>query len=101
MPTGRELGPAAGSGTIAGVFPSMPQDDDRDAGASREIARSGPGRPSTGFRGAEPGEKPAPGADDAEPDDPDEEEIEVVPVRRQLSLAIAGFAGLLGLGLAL
>jgi hypothetical protein len=84
-----------------GVFPSLPQDDAWDADASREIARSGPGRPATGFPGAEPDKKPASGADDADPDDADEEEIQEVPVRRQLSLAIAGFAGLLGLGLAL
>ena len=86
--------------TIAGVFPSLPQDDAWDADASREIARSGPGRPSTGFPGAAPGEQTPPSDDDGEPDDADEE-IQVVPVRRQLSLAIAGFAGLLGLGLAL
>jgi hypothetical protein len=79
----------------------MPQDDAWDADASREIARSGPGRPTGGFPGAEPDEKPAPGADDAEPAEEDDGEIELVPVRRQLSLAIAGFAGLLGLGLAL
>lgn len=77
----------------------MPQDD-WDAEASREIARSGPGRPSTGY-GAVPDEPPA------EPDEPDldeeesADEVEAVPVRRQLSLAIAGFAGLLGLGLVL
>ena len=100
---GEELGPTSDSGTIAGVFPSMPQDDAWDADASREIARSGPGRPPAGFYGAVPDEE-APRTDD-EPDDAAEEEadeeIEVVPVRRQLSLAIAGFAALLGLGLAL
>jgi hypothetical protein len=77
----------------------MPQDDAWDADASREIARSGPG---AGFYGAVPEEDQPPGADG--PDDADEEELEevqVVPVRRQLSLAIAGFSGLLGLGLAL
>ncbi|WP_034216793.1 hypothetical protein [Actinoplanes subtropicus] len=79
----------------------MPKDDDAwDADASREIARSGPGRPPAGFYGAVPDEKPAL-KDDGEPDEAEEEEVEVVPVRRQLSLAIAGFAGLLGLGLAL
>jgi hypothetical protein len=74
----------------------MPKDESWDADASREIARSGPGRPAAGF-GAVPDTGP-------EPDPADEEEfeeIEVVPVRRQLSLAIAGFAALLGLGLAL
>ena len=87
--------------TIAGVFPSLPQDDAWDADASREIARSGPGRPSTGFPGAAPGEQTPPSDDDGEPDDADDDEVSVVPVRRQLSLAIAGFAGLLGLGLVL
>jgi hypothetical protein len=77
----------------------MPKDDDAwDADASREIARSGPG---AGFYGAVPDETPAATGDDGEPDEAGEEEVAVVPVRRQLSLAIAGFAGLLGLGLAL
>ncbi|MEV4349261.1 hypothetical protein AB0J83_32800 [Actinoplanes sp. NPDC049596] len=72
------------------MFPSMPQDDPWDADASREIARSGGKRPLSGD------------TDPAEPTEDDEfEEIEVVPVRRQLSLAIAGFAGLLAVGLIL
>ena len=81
----------------------MPQDDAWDADASREIARSGPGRASAGVYGAVPDDPPAAGGDDPAGDEADAEleEIEVVPVRRQLSLAIAGFAGLLGLGLAL
>ena len=79
----------------------MPQDDAWDADASREIARSGPGRPPAGFYGAVPEEEPASPRDDGEAEEAGEEEIEVVPVRRQLSLAVAGFAGLLGLGLAL
>jgi hypothetical protein len=75
----------------------MPQDEAWDADASREIARSGPGRAQAGYFGAVPAdEPPAPDAGDHE-----FEEIPVAPVRRQLSLAIAGFAGLLGLGLAL
>jgi hypothetical protein len=78
----------------------MPQDDAWDADASREIARSGLPRPAPGFFGAVP--DPEPSGDAADPDDEEaEEEIEVLPVRRQLSLAIAGFAGLLGLGLIL
>jgi len=78
----------------------MPQDDSWDADASREIARSGPGRPAAGFFGAVP--DPEPPAGSAEPDDDEaEEEIEVLPVRRELSLAIAGFSGLLGVGLIL
>jgi hypothetical protein len=82
----------------------MPQDDSWDADASREIARSGPGRPAAGFYGAVPDDPDARSEDPDEPDADGEEELEevrVVPVRRQLSLAIAGFAGLLGLGLVL
>jgi hypothetical protein len=99
--------PWPGSGTIAGVPPTAPRDNDSwDDDVSREIARSAPGRSSSGFyagapepasrignRGDEPGEE-----DDEEEFD---EEIPVVPVRRQLSVAIAGFAGLLGAGLIL
>jgi hypothetical protein len=78
----------------------MPQDEPWDAEASREIARSAPRRPTAGFFGAVP--EPAPRATDDEPEREQEiEEIEVVPVRRQLSLAIAAFAGLLGVGLIL
>jgi hypothetical protein len=75
----------------------MPQEESWDDDASREIARSGPGRallgavPDSPKRSSEPGEE----------DEEEFEEVEVVPVRRQLSLAIAGFAALLGLGLAL
>jgi hypothetical protein len=86
------------------VFPSMPQDDSWDADASREIARSAPKRPPAGFYSAVPEPEP-PVLDPSDPDDlaDDEEpaEIEVVPVRRELSLAIAGFAGLLSLALIL
>jgi hypothetical protein len=82
------------------VFPTLPQDEPWDADASREIARSAPKRPPGGFYGApdadsEPEPEPEDGAEE------DFEEIEVVPVRRQLSLAIAGFAALLGVGLVL
>jgi hypothetical protein len=83
------------------VFPSMPQDDAWDADASREIARSGPGRPPAGFYGAVPDDEAAPHDEPDDAEEEDFEEVAVVPVRRQLSLAIAGFAGLLGLGLAL
>jgi hypothetical protein len=93
------------SGTIAGVFPSAPQDGDRDPwgdDVSREIARSSP-RSASGVYGAVPDEPdPAAGRSDDEPEAEDEaEEIEVVPVRRPLSLAIAGFAALLATGLIL
>jgi hypothetical protein len=92
------------SGTIAGVFPSMPQDGDRDPwgdDVSREIARSAP-RSASGVYGAVPDDPPV---DPEVPEDEDgaelEEDLTPVPVRRELSLAIAGFAGLLGAGLIL
>ena len=72
------------------MFPTLPQDESWDADTSREIARSGRTKASAGF-----------GDDPEEPDEEEFEEIEVVPVRRQLSLAIAGFAGLLAVGLVL
>ncbi|XVV12299.1 hypothetical protein ACQP2X_47105 [Actinoplanes sp. CA-131856] len=78
------------------MFPSMPQDDPWDADASREIARSGGKRPPSGVR---PDDEPETIDDDL--GDDEFEEIEVVPVRRQLSLAIAGFSGLLAIGLIL
>ena len=74
------------------VFPSMPQDDPWDADASREIARSG-GRRSDPTH---PAGEPEPAEDEEEL-----EEVEVVPVRRQLALAIAGFSALLAAGLIL
>ncbi len=89
------------SGTIAVVFPSMPQDGDRDPwgdDVSREIARSAP-RSASGVYGAVPDDPPE-AVDEAE-DEGYEEEVREVPVRRELSLAIAGFAGLLGTGLIL
>ncbi|MDT4991529.1 MAG: hypothetical protein QOH97_1421 [Actinoplanes sp.] len=98
------------SGTIAGVFPSTPSDGDRDpwdADNSRHIARSAPSRSSSGFyAGAPEGEsgtissrrpRSLEDVDDAAVHDG----IEIVPVRRNLSLAIAGFAALLGVGLIL
>jgi hypothetical protein len=94
------------SGTIAGVFPSMPQDGDRDprdADPSRETARSG-SRSSSGFyAGAPQSETGVIGRSgpDGEDGDSDDFEIPEVPVRRQLSVAIAGFAVLLGIGLIL
>jgi len=95
------------SGTIASVLPSAPRDNDSwDEDVSREIARSAPGRSSSGFFVGAP--EPAsrigsrdPGAEPDEDEEEIEEEIPVVPVRRQLSVAIAGFAGLLGVGLIL
>ena len=96
------IGP--GSGTIAGVLPSAPRDNDSwDDDVSREIARSAPGRSSSGFyAGApEPASRIGARGDDPEEEEEIEEEIPVVPVRRQLSVAIAGFAALLGAGLIL
>jgi hypothetical protein len=83
----------------------MPQDGDRDPWGperSREIARSNPARSSSGFYAGAP--EPELGTHgraaslaDVEEEEHDEE-IEVVPVRRQLSVAIAGFAALLAAG---
>jgi hypothetical protein len=94
------------SGTIASVLPSSPRDSDPwDDDVSREIARSAPGRSSSGFYAGAP--EPASVVGKRSGDEPDdeeeelEEEIPVVPVRRPLSVAIAGFAGLLGIGLIL
>jgi hypothetical protein len=97
------------SGTIAGVFPSVPQDGDRDPWGDdvpRDVAQSAP-RAAPGIYGSGP-EDPILGraGGDVSLDEPDEvedeeREIEEVPVRRQLSVAIAGFAGLLGTGLIL
>ncbi|GIF06012.1 hypothetical protein Asi03nite_35500 [Actinoplanes siamensis] len=79
----------------------MPQDDPWDADASRDVARLTPGRPKAGMYGAvpdeDPDERPGPGAPD--PDEEEFEEIEVVPVRAKLSVAIGGFAALLAAAL--
>ena len=100
--------PGLVSGTIAGVFPSTPQDGDHDpwdADNTRQVARLTPSRSSSGFyAGAPEGQsgtisRRPQSLEDVEEDEP--EEIEFVPVRRNLSLAIAGFAALLGLGLIL
>jgi hypothetical protein len=92
------------SGTIAWVFPSMPQDGDRDPwgdDVSREIARSAP-RSASGVYGAVPDDPPVDPDVPADEEDEDlDQEITPVPVRRELSLAIAGFSGLLGAGLIL
>ncbi|WP_307804122.1 hypothetical protein [Micromonospora echinofusca] len=61
--------------------------------------RNGPRRARRDGDGSVPQPR-ATDRDDAPDDEPDEE-IEVVPVRRQLSLTVAGFAALLGLGLVL
>jgi hypothetical protein len=91
------------SGTIAGVFPSMPTDSERDPWGpdhSREIARTVPKRPRGGSFGMFGDADPLPSTrPEGENDGDDHEEIPVVPVRRELSLAIGGFAALLGAGL--
>ena len=88
------------------VFPSTPQDGNPDPWGpelSREIARAGPGRSSSGFYAGAPAPDSVLGERrSGHPEDFEEpEEIEVVPVRRELSVAIAGFAALLGAGLIL
>jgi hypothetical protein len=89
----------------------MPQEDDWDAEATRDVARASRGGRGPGTYGAVPDEgrtshRAADSDGESRKDEPEEdeeelEEIEVVPVRRQLSLAIAAFAGLLGMGLIL
>ncbi|MEU4559875.1 hypothetical protein AB0F72_15950 [Actinoplanes sp. NPDC023936] len=81
------------------MFPSMPQDDPWDAETSQKVARMNPGRPKPGFYGAVPEEEGDPPS--SESDDDEFEEIEVVPVRPKLSVAIAGFAALLAIALVL
>jgi hypothetical protein len=74
--------------------------DDRDpwgAELSREIARSAPGRSIAGVYNAVP--TPTPPPDD--PEDAEEADVPVAPVRRQLSVAVAGFTALVAVGLIL
>jgi hypothetical protein len=91
----------------------MPQEDDWEADATRDVARASRGGRGPGTYGAVPEKEEGrtshrstgntSGEERKEEPQEDEEleEIEVVPVRRQLSLAIAVFAGLLGMGLIL
>jgi hypothetical protein len=86
------------------VFPSLPQDESWEDDATRDVARASRGGRGPGTYGAVPDEEKRTGhratgderADEPEDDEEELEEIPVVPVRRQLSLAIAAFAGLLG-----
>ncbi len=81
----------------------MPTDDERDswdAEHSREIARTAPPRPRSGTFGMF-GDSELLSSNRPEGDADEHEEISVVAVRRQLSLAIGGFAALLGAGLIL
>jgi hypothetical protein len=76
----------------------MPNDDPWDAEASQQVARLNPGRPKAGFYGAVPDDD----EDDASSGSEDEEEfeeIQILPVRPQLSAAIGGFAALLAVAL--
>ncbi|BCY15217.1 hypothetical protein L3i22_103050 [Actinoplanes sp. L3-i22] len=81
----------------------MPQDDPWDADASRDVARLNPGRPKAGTYGAVPDDDPEerPSSDDPDSGEEEFEEIEVVPVRAKLSVAIGGFAALLATALIL
>jgi hypothetical protein len=100
-------GPGA-SGTIADVFPSMPSDGGREPGRSTTsgVYGTGPVDAPAGSRSA--GHASA-GRDPVRREDPDPQEVQdhdeievvVVPVRRKLSVAIGGFAGLLAVGLIL
>ncbi|MFC7535461.1 hypothetical protein [Actinoplanes sp. GCM10030250] len=79
----------------------MPQDDAWDAEASQQVARANPGRPKAGFYGAVPEEEEDDRPSSDSGDEDEFEEIEVVPVRPQLSVAIGGFAALLAIALGL
>ncbi|BFU42067.1 hypothetical protein [Krasilnikovia sp. MM14-A1004] len=87
-----------------GDFTPVPADGDRDpwdADLSRELPRVAPRR-VPGVFGAVPDPEPpasiVPGAPPPD-DDSEPEEVVFVEVRRQLSLAIGGFAALLAIGL--
>ncbi|RZU50510.1 hypothetical protein EV385_2282 [Krasilnikovia cinnamomea] len=88
-----------------GDFTGVPHDGERDpwdADLSRELPRVGPRR-APGMFGAVPEPEPpasiVPGAGPADDADDEPEEVQFVEVRRQLSLAIAGFSALLAIGL--
>src|SRR3954469_18398367 len=95
--------PGGVSGTIASVFPSKPTDGDRDpwdVDNTRQVAKLAPSRSSSVFYAGAPDGQPGPitrrPQSREEVEESEQEEVEFVPVRRSLSLAIAGFAGLLG-----
>lgn len=69
--------------------PAYRADERRDRTAARRARRGGD-------RPAEPAQRTA---GESDGDGPADEDVEIVPVRRLLSLAIAGFAGLLAIGL--
>ncbi|WP_121157392.1 hypothetical protein [Micromonospora pisi] len=94
-PAGPPSGPHRGYPPAPGPS-GMPFDEPPAADEQRE--------PETGrrrLRGKRGADDPVPGSglDPEIDDESDEEEFEPVPIRRPLALAIAGFAGLLGLGL--
>lgn len=80
----------------------MPPDGDRDNpwgdDVSREIARSSP-RSAAGVYGAVPADEDVARTDLDDEVEENDQEIEDVPVRRELSVAIAGFAALLAAAL--
>lgn len=77
----------------------MPNEDPWDAEASQQVARMTPGRQRAGVYSAVPDKEEAKPDTDAETEDDEFEEIEVVPVRAKLSAAIGGFAALLATAL--
>ncbi|MEE6259267.1 hypothetical protein [Plantactinospora sonchi] len=105
-PRGHPAGPEPARGPYDGPRPfdgpgpdgPRPPDGGRAAAGSRPF--DGPRRPETPTREPAPtgrpdlGNRPDPAVEGDE-----EEELPPVPVRRLLSVAIAGFSGLLGLGL--
>ncbi|MEH1125754.1 hypothetical protein [Micromonospora sp. CPCC 206061] len=74
-----------------GAAPAATPDERRERAAARRARRDGP----SGLQPTEPSESESDGSENE--DAP--EEVEPVPVRRLLSVAVAGFAGLLTLGL--
>lgn len=77
----------------------MPNEDPWDAEASQQVARMNPGRQKAGVYSAVPDEEEVKPEVPAESEDDEFEEIEVVPVRANLSAAIGGFAALLATAL--
>lgn len=80
----------------------MPTDDDRDPWGpelSREIARTVPPRPRGGSFGMFGDSEPLPSTRPEGEDGDEHDEVPVVGVRRDLAVAIGGFAALLGAGL--
>ncbi|WP_326562329.1 hypothetical protein [Micromonospora sp. NBC_01796] len=96
-PAGPAPGPAPRGGYPPGPGQSgMPYDEPPVAVEEEPELETGRRR----LRGKRGSDDPVPGSGlDPDTDDEDEEEIEPVPIRRPLALAVAGFAGLLGLGL--